>query len=107
MSNGPAILCAGEAVIDLIPADARDGVAGDLYRAVPGGAALNTACAVARMGAPAGFLGALSTDRPGQMLAEHAARAGVDLRACLLVDGPTPLSLADLDGGDARYAIYD
>lgn len=98
--RAPAILCAGEAVIDLIPE-------GDLYRPVPGGAALNAARAAARLGASVGFLGALSTDPLGERLAAAARGDGVDLSLTLRVPDPTPLSLADLSAGDARYTIHD
>ncbi|TNF57923.1 MAG: carbohydrate kinase, partial [Rhodobacteraceae bacterium] len=74
--TGPALLCAGEAVIDLVPE-------GDLLRPVPGGAALNTAIAAARLGAPTAFFGALSTDGFGMRLARAAGQAGVDLSLAL------------------------
>ncbi len=98
--TGPAILCAGEAVIDLIPD-------GDLLRPVPGGAAFNAARAAARLGAEAGFFGALSRDGFGDRLADAARADGVDLSLALRVDAPTPLSVADLTEGDARYTIHD
>jgi fructokinase len=98
--TGPAILCAGEAVIDLIPE-------GDLLRPVPGGAAFNAARAAARLGAPTGFFGALSRDGFGDRLAAAARGDGVDLSLALRVDAPTPISIAELSGCDARYTIHD
>lgn len=97
--RSPDILCAGEAVIDMIPD-------GDVFRPVPGGAALNSARAAARLGASVGFLGALSRDALGRGLAEAARAEGVDLRFCLRSDAPTPISIAELQDGNARYAIH-
>ena len=97
--DGPQLICAGEAVIDLIPE-------GDAYRPVAGGASFNAARAAARLGAPTGFMGALSRDPLGARLVQAAAADGVDLRHAVRTDKPTPLSLADLTGGDASYTIY-
>lgn len=63
----------GEALVDFVP-DGRG-----LRRAVPGGSGLNTALALARLGAPVAFCGSLSMDAEGEGLAQTLAREGVDI----------------------------
>ena len=75
-----------------------------MFRAVPGGASFNSACAAARMGVRTAFLGALSTDALGQRLV--AAAEGVDLTHAPRTEAPTPVSIATLKDGDAIYAIH-
>ncbi|WP_050927573.1 PfkB family carbohydrate kinase [Aestuariivita boseongensis] len=99
MTEAPRLVAAGEAVIDMIPQ-------GDSFRAVPGGAALNAACAAARLGLSTGFFGALSNDALGTRLAQTAVQAGVDLRHTRRVDQPCPVSIIELTEGNARYAIH-
>ena len=67
------IVVAGEALIDLI---GEDGV----LRSHLGGGPFNTAVALGRLGVPVGFLGRLSNDRFGQLLAARFAESGVDER---------------------------
>ncbi|MCV9936148.1 carbohydrate kinase [Boseaceae bacterium BT-24-1] len=70
------ILVCGEALVDLF-LDVPDGaeMAG---RAVAGGSPFNVAIGLARLGVPVGFLGAISRDGIGAMLAERLSREGVD-----------------------------
>ena len=92
---------AGEALIDLVPAD--DG------RLVPhpGGGPFNTARALGRLGCPVAYLGRVSTDRFGAQLAGLLAADGVRLDAHVRTDDPTTLALVDLDArGAAAYRFY-
>ncbi|TDK41104.1 carbohydrate kinase family protein [Antarcticimicrobium luteum] len=101
----PAILCCGEAVLDLVPAALDGGGAG--FRPVPGGAALNCAVALARQGVRAGFVGALSTDPAGQRLAQHMQAEGVSLSHAIRSERPCPLALAQPVAGGTRFDLYD
>lgn len=86
------ILVCGEALIDLTP----DGIgveADTRYRPLPGGGPFNTAVALGRLGAPAGFLGRLSYDGFGSMLGRRLTDAGVDTRFVAHGDEPTPLAV--------------
>jgi fructokinase len=94
------ITVAGEALIDLV---ARDG---SLYP-IPGGGPFNTAVALARLDVPTSFLGRVSTDRLGRLLAAELERSGVDDRHLLRGSAPTPLAVVDTsESGDAEYTFY-
>ena len=99
------ILCCGEALIDMIPVVAEDGA--EAYAPLPGGAVFNTAIALGRLGAPAGFCCGLSRDLFGRRLEAVLARAGVDTRLSPRCDRPTTLAFVTLVDGQARYAFYD
>lgn len=94
------IAVAGEALIDLVAADG-------VLHPVPGGGPFNTAVALGRFGVPVGFLGRLSNDSLGRLLAGRLAESGVDLRYALYGTAPTPLAVVDAaTDGEARYTFY-
>jgi fructokinase len=94
------IVVAGEALIDLIDE------AGAL-RPHPGGGPFNTAMALGRLGVPVCFLGRLSNDRFGRLLATSLADSGVGDRYILRGAAPTPLALVhDTPDGDHEFAFY-
>ncbi|WP_029010191.1 carbohydrate kinase family protein [Azospirillum halopraeferens] len=98
------ILSCGEALIDFLPAP-TGGAAG--YVPHPGGSPFNVAVGIARLGAPAGFLGGVSTDFFGDLLVGALARDGVDRRFVVRSGAPTTLAFVSLpDGGEPRYAFY-
>ncbi|TDX28224.1 carbohydrate kinase family protein [Rhodovulum visakhapatnamense] len=99
------ILCAGEALIDMLPRTSTEGE--PAFAPHAGGAVFNTAIALGRLGAPTGFLAGLSTDLFGTQLAEALAASGVETGLCLRSDRPTTLAFVTLVDGHARYAFYD
>ncbi|MGX1789884.1 carbohydrate kinase family protein [Bosea sp. NPDC055332] len=72
------ILVCGEALVDLF-LDPPEG-AQMTGRAVAGGSPFNVAIGLARLGVSAGYLGAISLDGIGAMLAERLKQEGVDPR---------------------------
>ncbi len=95
------IVVCGEALIDIVPAG--DGS----RRPVLGGGPFNTARALARLGAPTAFLGRLSTDGFGVMLARELAADGADLSLVSYGPESTTLAVAELDGeGLAEYEFF-
>ena len=76
------IVIGGEALVDLVEDDGS-------LRAVAGGGPFNTAIAFGRLDVAVGFLGAISRDAYGQMLAQQLADAGVDTSLVNWSDAPT------------------
>jgi fructokinase len=99
------ILCCGEALIDMLPRESAGGE--PAFAPYAGGAVFNTAVALGRLGAPAGYFGGLSTDLFGQMLVAGLEAAGVDHGLCPRADRPTTLAFVTLTDGHAQYAFYD
>ena len=98
------ILCAGEMLIDLLPEPpAPDGAL--RWRAVPGGAPLNCARALARLGSTAACLAPVSTDAPGNLLAGIMEADGVAL-AGGRSDRPTALALVSHSAAGPIYAFH-
>jgi fructokinase len=62
---------------------------------------------VARLGIPTGFVGGISTDLFGRMIADHAAASNVDLRHATRSDHQTTLAFVRLIAGESQYAFYD
>jgi fructokinase len=88
----------GEALVDVIVD--TDGE----VTSVVGGAPLNTARAIARLGVPATFLGGISTDSFGRRILRLLESDGVTLGLGGQVPEPTTLAIAQLDeGGAATY----
>lgn len=95
------IVVAGEALVDVV-VDHHGDVAAAL-----GGAPFNTARTCGRLGVEVGFVGTLSRDRFGSMLARQLELDGVITDHVVRIDVPTTLAVADLDeGGAATYGFY-
>jgi fructokinase len=99
------ILCCGEALIDMLP---RETTAGEsAFAPYAGGAVFNTAIALGRLGAPAGWFGGLSTDLFGTLLAKTLTASRVDHTRADRSKRPTTLAFVTLTDGHAQYAFYD
>jgi fructokinase len=101
----PKLWFMGEALIDFVPVPAPDG--GPAYAPRCGGSPFNAAKAAALAGADVGFLGALSTDLFGEMLAADLARHGIDAGSAPRLAAPTTLAFVDLQAGEPRYAFFN
>jgi fructokinase len=99
------ILSCGDALIDFVPLLAADGR--EAVRPAVGGSCLNVAVGMARLGAAAGFVGGLSTDLFGRMIAEHATASGVDLHYAALSAHQTTLAFVRIVEGESQYGFYD
>ncbi|AFZ23920.1 sugar kinase, ribokinase [Cylindrospermum stagnale PCC 7417] len=78
MSN-PRVLCLGEILFDCL----ADQLGLDLedvktWTPYPGGAPANVACALVKLGTPAGFIGSVGEDEPGNTLVKLLEEVGVD-----------------------------
>jgi len=99
------ILCHGEMLIDFIPVELPDGKL--VYRPAVGGSPGNVAVALARLDAPVGFVGGISTDFFGDQIAETLETNGVIMDYVARLDRPTMLAFVNLEGEEPRYAFYD
>lgn len=99
------ILCAGEALIDMLPRTSTLGE--DAYAPYAGGAVFNTAIALGRLGADVGFFSGFSADFFGDLLKEKLAESHVDGALAITVDRPCTVAFVKLVYGHATYAFYD
>jgi fructokinase len=92
------IVVGGEALIDMV----QDG--DGTRRPSPGGGPFNTARALARLGVPTAFLGHLSDDEYGRLLADRLAADGASLALATVGHEPTTMAVANVDAdGLAEY----
>lgn len=99
------ILCCGEALIDMLPHDARIGR--PTWSAFPGGAIFNAAVALGRLAVPAGIFTGLSSDSFGDMLRADLTAASVDHSLCSTSHAKTALAFVVLKNGQAQYSFHD
>ena len=99
------ILCAGEALIDMLPRRSEAGE--DAFAPHAGGSVFNTAVALGRLGAPVRFFSGLSSDLFGDRLRAVLDEAGVDHSPALTSCRPTTLAFVRLRDGQATYTFYD
>ncbi|MEL6451100.1 MAG: carbohydrate kinase [Pseudomonadota bacterium] len=95
------ILCCGEALIDMIPN------AQGAYVPHVGGAVLNTAVALGRLGVPTGLVTGLSSDPFGHMIDAHLSASQVETRHAVRSNRNTTLAFVHLTEGQATYSFYD
>ncbi|RWG85015.1 carbohydrate kinase [Mesorhizobium sp.] len=99
------ILCCGEALIDMLPRTTSEGEAA--FAPYVGGAVFNTAIALGRLGAPAGFFSGLSSDLFGGQLREALGASKVSSTYAHTSPRPTTLAFVRLNNGQATYTFYD
>lgn len=99
------ILSCGEALIDMLPRMSQGGE--PAFAPYPGGAVMNTAIALGRLGVPSAFLSGISEDLFGEMLVAALAASGVDTALAIRSARPTTLAFVRLEGGQASYTFYD
>lgn len=99
------ILCAGDALIDMLPRHTAQGE--DAFVPHPGGAVFNTAIALGRLGAETGFFSPLSDDLFGERLRAALTESGVDHVYSPVVARPCTLAFVKLTEGQAHYTFYD
>ena len=92
-------------MVDFLPVKSADGR--DALVPVVGGSCLNIAVGMARLGVPAGFVGGISSDLFGRMIAEHAMASGVALRYAARSDHQSTLAFVRSVAGEPQYAFYD
>ncbi|WP_433532236.1 carbohydrate kinase family protein [Micromonospora sp. CA-263727] len=93
----------GEALVDLLetPTDT-----GQIYRSAIGGAPLNVAVGVRRLGGAAHFIGALSDDLWGDRIAAFLTDNGVETRGVRRVTAASTLALTTFAGPEPQFRFY-
>jgi fructokinase len=99
------LLSCGDALIDFLPVKSADGQ--DAIVPVVGGSCLNIAIGMARLGVDAGFVGGISTDLFGRMIADHAVASGVELRYATRSAHHSTLAFVRTVAGEPQYAFYN
>ncbi|MBM7066651.1 carbohydrate kinase [Actibacterium sp. 188UL27-1] len=99
------ILCAGEALIDMLPRKTEAGEATLMPAA--GGAVFNTAIALGRLGVKTGFFSGISNDMFGRQLIETLDTSNVCTGLAHRSDRPTTMAFVELVDGQASYLFYD
>ncbi|BBH67133.1 fructokinase [Actinoplanes sp. OR16] len=93
----------GEALIDLLEAESGGE---QIYRQAIGGAPLNVAVAVARLGGAVEYAGSLSEDVLGERMAAFLHEAGVGGRGITRVKAPTTLAVTTFEGAEPTFTFY-
>ena len=120
--TAPDVLCFGEALVDLLPAEgvvsagARTGTAGggigfrgrlrdcERFEVHSGGAPANVAVGLARLGVPTAFYGVVGDDEFGHLLSRKLRDEGVDARLRFAAEARTGLWFVALDEhGDRTF----
>jgi len=105
LKQEPVILCCGEALIDVFPADATAG--GLSLDERVGGSPFNVAIGLARMAQSVAFLGSISHDARGERLFTALKDEGVDISAVQRTNVATALSMVGVDRlGAPAYAFH-
>jgi fructokinase len=99
------ILSCGDALIDFVPGKMADGR--EALSPMVGGSCLNVAVGLARLEVPTGFVGGISTDLFGSMIADHASASDVDLAPATRSEDQTTLAFVRIIAGESHYAFYD
>ncbi|MCA1499724.1 MULTISPECIES: carbohydrate kinase [unclassified Bradyrhizobium] len=99
------LIACGDALIDFVPMRNVEGR--EAVMPAVGGSCLNVAIGMARLGAPTGFVGGISTDLFGRMIADHASASKVALDLATRSDHQTTLAFVRIVEGESHYAFYD
>lgn len=93
----------GEALVDLLETTVADDL---VYRQAIGGAPLNVAVGVARLGGAAEFAGSLGDDVLADRIGALLSDAGVGTRGVRRAGVPTTLAVATFDGSEPDFRFY-
>jgi len=93
----------GESLVDLLETRTDDALT---YRQAIGGAPLNVAVGVARLGGEVQFVGTLGDDVFGNRIEDFLRDAGVGIRGLKRVPLPTTLAVTTFDGAEPTFTFY-
>jgi hypothetical protein len=110
MGEPPKVICIGEVLIDAIGNDAsvKPGDPAAKWTAFAGGAPANVACALTKLGTPAGFIGAIGNDADGANLLQVLKENKLPLQMVQTSDKPTRrVQVTRNAAGDRRFAGFE
>jgi len=110
LSEPPRVLCVGEVLVDAIAKDAsvKPGDPADKWTAFAGGAPANVACALTKLGTPAGFIGAVGNDADGAKLLQVLKDSKLPLQMVQNSDKPTRrVQVTRNANGDRAFAGFE
>ena len=99
------IVCCGEALIDMI--ECTNEGSEKSYIPKVGGAIVNSAIALGRLGGDVSFLGAVSSDNFGAIIKQTIKDSGVKTQLIMTSNKPSTLAFAFLKDGNATYSFFD
>ena len=103
----PYAVVMGEALVDLLERVDGDASTGErVYREAIGGAPLNVAVGLARLGHAVEFVGSLGDDVLAGRIRTLLDGAGVSTRGCVVAGGPTTIALTTFDGTEPDFHFY-
>lgn len=105
----PRVLCLGEILFDcLADQPGRDLEAVESWTPYPGGAPANVACGLVKLGTPAGFMGCVGQDEPGEKLVALLHSLDVDITGVQRhADAPTrQVYVTRSEAGDRHFAGF-
>lgn len=104
MSPQPAVVVAGDALVDLTSTTTARGT--PAYEPHPGGSCLNVAVGLARLGVPTSLLARISEDPFGALLRRHLAASGVLDTHLISTSDVTALAVVHSENGLPRYSFH-
>jgi len=110
LSEPPKVLCVGEVLVDAIANDAtvKPGDPAEKWTAFAGGAPANVACALTKLGTPAGFIGAVGNDADGAKLLEVLKESKLPTQMVQISDKPTRrVQVTRNAAGDRAFAGFE
>jgi fructokinase len=96
----------GEALIDLLESRGPGGDAATVYRPAVGGAPLNVAVGIARLGGESQFVGSLGDDTLADRIAAFLTGTGVGVSGVVRVPAPSALAVTTFDGAEPDFRFY-
>jgi fructokinase len=102
----PYAVVMGEALVDLLERVDDEPGGERTYREAIGGAPLNVAVGLARLGHPVEFVGSLGGDVLAGRIRALLDATGVSTSGCVVAGGPTTIALTTFDGTEPDFHFY-
>lgn len=98
------ITCMGEILIDFFPIEEHGQTVG--FRMFPGGAPMNVAVGLARLGQPTAFVSKVSTDYFGRFLRHYLEAEHIDTRFLISDAALTTLAFVAIENNEPTFTFY-